>query len=392
MVRPGDFNALYNRRKTGSLKYDSAVRHGHAELALPLWLADMDFQTAPPVLEAMQARVRHGIFGYGEPLEDYYEAVMTWWRTYHRYTVEREWILESPGAMFSIGLAIKAFTRPGDGVMIQTPAHAPFFSVIEHNKRKPVLNPLLYERQGYSIDFDDFRDKIQSEKVKLFILCSPHSPTGRVWTLQELQQMGNICQRNGVVIVSDEVWCDMVAHGFTHRVLAGINPTLNQYTVTLTSPCKTFNLSGLQLSHAFIANDKLRKAWVEQKKASGYDAPSILGMTACQAAYERGRPWLDSLHAYINENDSFVRQSLKQYTNGITVTPRQATYMLWLNCAGVGFGKDELSWRMHDKGMLWLLDGQTCGAEGNGFLQLNIACPRDILQDAMLRMAVVLRR
>lgn len=383
------FDEIINRRDTGSLKYDSAESRGYPKEVLPLWVADMDFPAAAPILEALKERADHGIFGYTWPWEEYYQSIIDWWRNWHGYTLQKEWILESPGVVFSMSTAIRAFTNPGDGIIIQTPVYPPFYSMIQTNNRRVVTNPLVYSNKEYSIDFEDFQQKIDREHVKMFILCSPHNPVGRVWTSLELQRLGNICQRKGVIVVSDEIHCDITIPGFTHRVFAGLTPSLEQITVTLTSPSKTFNLSGLQISHVFIANENLRQAWLNEKKASGYEEPNVMGMAACQAAYEKGRPWLDQLLLYINENEAYVEEYLRQYIHGIYPVQRQGTYLMWLDCWACGFSSQEFNRRLIDKGKLWLNDGSEFGTEGMGFQRMNIACPRETLTDAMMRLSAL---
>ncbi len=385
-----NFDRIVNRRGSGALKYDSAVRRGYPADVLPFWVADMDFPAAPVILEALRSRVNHGIFGYTEPQEGYYQAVQDWWKTYHHYKVKKEWILESPGIVFSLCIAIRAFTRPGDSILVQTPVYYPFFSAILLNDRKLVSSPLTYINKEYTINFEAFEETIKAHKVKMFILCNPHNPVGRVWTPLELQRLGQICRRNGVVVVADEVHCDFVSPGFKHQVFAGLDPKLEQITVTLAAPSKTFNLAGLQFSHVFIANEEMRKAWLEQKAATGYDEPNVMGITACRAAYEKGRPWLDSLLKYINDNDAFVQTFIKQYLHGIHVVRRQGTYLLWLDCWGTGFTPEEINRRLVERGKLWLYEGSKFGPEGEGFQRLNLACPRETLSDAMIRLAAAL--
>ena len=392
ITRTINFDNVVNRRGTSSLKYDTVAKRGYPAGALPMWVADMDFPTAPPILDALQAKLNHGIFGYVEPPDSYYQAIVNWWKDNHHYDLRRDWIVDSPGVVYSISVAVKAFTHQGDSVMVQSPVYYPFYSSIQLNNRKLVTCPLVYESKSYSIDFDAFQKTIEQENVKLFILCNPHNPVGRVWTPLELEKMGNICLRSGVVVVSDEIHCDFHAQNYEHHVFAGLNPRLEQIAVTLTSPTKTFNLSGLQIAQAFIANRDLRNLWLKEKKASGYEEPNAMGVVACQAAYERGREWLDRLLIYINGNDAFVTEFIKQYIHGVTVVERQGTYLLWLDCWGSGFSAGELNNRLIDKGKLWLYDGSAFGSEGEGFQRLNLACPREVLMEAMTRLAVAFTR
>ena len=387
-----NFNNVVNRRGTGSLKYDSAAEHGYPETVLPLWVADMDFPTAPPILDALQERVDHGIFGYAEPPDDYHQSIVDWWRSYHQYNIQKDWILDSPGVMFSVNTAIRAFTKPGDAIMVQTPVYYPFYNAVRNNNRRLVTCPLVYSDREYTINFEAFQSMVEKENVKLFLLCSPHNPVGRVWVPLELERMGNICLRHGVVVVSDEIHCDITAPNHKHSVFAGINPRLEQIAVTLTSPSKTFNLSGLQISHVFIANKELRNIYSLETKALGYVEPNAMGIVATRAAYEKGREWLDRLRIYINANDTFVRDFLKQYIPGVYPIERQGTYLLWMDCWGTGFTVNELNRRLIDRGQLWIYDGSAFGSDGEGFQRLNLACPRDTLSEAMMRFAVALSR
>ncbi|MCL1848806.1 MAG: pyridoxal phosphate-dependent aminotransferase [Clostridiales bacterium] len=392
LTRTMNFDNVISRRGSGSLKYDSAAAHGYPDTALPLWVADMDFPAAPPILDALQVRLNHGIFGYVDPPDGYYQAISNWWRDNHNYELRREWIQDSPGVMFSIALAIRAFTRPGDSVMVQTPVYYPFYSTIQLNNRNLVECPINYEKKEYTIDFEAFQETLQREKVKLFLLCSPHNPVGRVWTQMELEKIGSLCIRNNVIVVSDEIHCDITAPNHKHRVFAGLDPRHEQITITLTSPTKTFNLSGLQISQAFIANQDLRNAWLKEKKASGYDEPNVMGVAACQAAYEGGREWLTRLKVYVNANEAYVREFIKQYIPGVAPIERQGTYLLWMDCWGAGFSLEEMNRRLIDRGKLWLYDGSAFGVEGEGFQRLNLACPRETLTEAMMRLAVAFSR
>ena len=387
-----DFDQVINRRGTGSVKYDSAQERGFPEAALPLWVADMDFPAAPPILDALQERLNHGIFGYTEPQDGYHQAIIDWWREQHNYVVQRQWIMDSPGVIASMCAAVRAFTKPGDSVMVQSPVYAPFYNAVNYNDRKLVLCPLDYAEREYNIDFEAFRQAIETNEVKLFLLCSPHNPVGRVWTKLELEKIGTICLQNGVTIVSDEIHCDFAAPDHHHYVFAGLNRRFEQITVTLASPTKSFNLSGLQVSHVFIANDELRRAWIREARSMGMATPNIMGLIAGQAAYTEGLDWLGRLRAYVNGNDAFIREFLKQYLPSIHVVDRQGTYLLWLDCWGTGFTHAEMNTRLADRGKLWLYDGKEFGEDGEGFQRLNLAAPREILAEAMMRLSVAFSR
>ena len=383
-----DFDQVVNRRGTGSAKYDSAEKRGLPQSVLPLWVADMDFPAAPPILDALQERLNHGIFGYTEPQDAYHQAIIDWWRDQHGYTVQRQWIMDSPGVIASLCAAIRAFTKPGESVMVQSPVYGPFYNAVKYNDRNLVICPLDYSEREYNIDFEEFRHTIETNEVKLFVLCSPHNPVGRVWTKLELEKIGTICLQNGVTIVSDEIHCDFTAPDHTHSVFAGLNRRFEQITVTLASPTKTFNLSGLQVSHVFIANDELRRAWIREARSMGMDAPNVMGLIAAQAAYEHGLDWLNRLRVYINANEAFVREFMRQYLPSIHVVHRQGTYLLWLDCWGTGFTHAEMNTRLTDRGKLWFYDGKEFGDDGEGFQRLNLAAPREIMSEAMMRLSV----
>jgi cystathionine beta-lyase len=386
-----DFDEVIERRGTGCVKFDGAVSFGYPASVLPLWVADMDFPAAPPILEALHERARHGVFGYNLPSDSYYEAIVGWWRDSHGYSLKKEWILHSPSVVYSLGATIRALTNPGDSIIIQTPVYHPFYDMIQRNGRRLATNPLVYKDREYAVDFEAFQEAIVRENVKMFILCSPHNPVGRVWRPDELAQMGDICYRCGVIVVSDEIHCDLIARGYKHTMFAGLSDRLDQITVTLTSPSKTFNLSGLQVSHVFIANDEMRQAWMNEKKASGYEDPNAMGLAACQAAYEKGRPWLDQLLLYIDENERYAKDYLSKHFDDVAAVRREGTYLLWLDCHATPYRAEGLHKRLIEKGCLWLNDGAEFGKEGEGFLRLNLACPRKTLADAMQRFAAALR-
>ena len=285
------FNSIINRKNTSSIKYDFAAERGMPEGVLPLWVADMDFQAPPEVIEELMKTARHGIFGYSESKRDYFEALQHWYRSRFQWDIQYEWLVKTPGVVFALAAAIRAFTEKGDAVMIQKPVYYPFFQTIEANRRLVVNSPLVYENGTYHIDFDDFESKIKKHKVKMFILCSPHNPVGRVWSREELIRVGDICLENGVLVVSDEIHADFVYKGYKHAIFSSVRPEYSDNTVLLTAPSKSFNLAGLQVSNVFIANRDLRKSFREEISQTHRLQPvNIMGLVACRAAYQHVRP------------------------------------------------------------------------------------------------------
>ena len=280
-----DFDTVIDRRNTKSIKYDFTRKRGMPEDTLPMWVADMDFKTSSFVLDALEHQVKHGIFGYSEAEEEYFKAVQGWMKKHYNWEVKESWLVKTPGIVFALAMVVKALTDLGDGVLIQSPVYYPFRQVIEDNGRKVVDNTLfLGEDNRYHIDFEDFERKIVKEKIKVFFLCNPHNPVGRVWSKKELEKLGDICYKHHVIVVSDEIHGDFVFQG-KHQVFAAIKKEYEEIAITCTSPSKTFNLAGLQLSNIFIANPKIKKALQKQIDAAGYSQLNIMGLVACEAAY-----------------------------------------------------------------------------------------------------------
>lgn len=404
-----NFDKITNRKGTNCLKYDFAVERGKPADVLPLWVADMDFPVSEEITKSLHAAVEHGIYGYSQPKDAYYNAVMNWMERNHNWKTEREWIVKTPGVVFALGAAVKAFTDPGDAILIQNPVYYPFTNIIRDNDRRVVDNTLVYhpvtertvvsattddasEQQihnvgtvspAYQIDFEDFERKIEQEHVKLFILCNPHNPVGRVWTVEELQQLGEICLRHHVIVVSDEIHNDFVYPGYEHTVFATVDPRFAEFTVTCTAPSKTFNLAGLQISNIFIPNEKLRKAFQTEIDKTGYDEPNALGIVACEAAYRAGEDWLDQLRAYLLKNLNFLRNFLQEKIPQIHLVEPEGTYLVWLDCSELGITGEELDQFIVDKAGLWLDGGSMFGPSGAAFQRVNIACPRATLQLAL---------
>ncbi len=378
-----DFNQIIDRRNTNSLKYDFAVERRKPSDILPLWVADMDFQAPLEVLEAIHQAVSHGIFGYTEVKSDYYDVLHDWLYKNFHWDTQESWLMKTPGVVFAITLAIRAFSKEGEGILIQQPVYYPFHEAVLYNHRKLVVNSLVYEEGKYSIDYDDFENKIISQNVKLFVLCNPQNPVGRVWTKKELTRMGDICLKHKVIVVSDEIHCDFTYPGYEHTVFANINEEFARNSITCTSPSKTFNLAGLQISNIFIKNDDLRLKMKRELDASGYSQCNTLGLVACKAAYRYGEPWLTELKAYLYENLNFTREYLKANLPNITLVEPEGTYLIWLDFRKLGLTRKEMEQLIVHTAKLWLDPGHIFGPVGEGFERINIACPRAILKKAL---------
>ena len=387
-----DFDRVVDRRHTRCLKYDFAARRGYPEDILPLWVADMDFRTSSYVEDALAGLVRHNIYGYSntQPGDGFFEAVSGWMKRHHGWEADPAWHVKTPGVCFAIAAAVRALTEPGDSVIIQQPVYYPFSSLIRANGRKTVSSDLVPDAKGrYVMDLDDFERKIAEHGVKLFILCSPHNPVGRVWTKEELRQVGRICAAHGVAVFSDEIHFDFVWEG-EHSVFQETDPSFREFTLTATSPSKTFNLAGLQQSNIFIPNPELRRRFTEEIRRTGYDEPTLFGIAAAQAAYENGDTWYEAMKAYVGENIRFADRFIQERLPGVRMDPPEGTYLIWLDFRGTGLKTDELDEAIVRKARLWLDSGAIFGRPGEGFQRINAACPRSVLREALERLEDVL--
>lgn len=380
-----NFDKVINRKNTRCLKYDFAERRGMPKDVLPLWVADMDFETSSYVEDALVERAKEGIFGYSEVQTPYFEIVRDWMKKHHDWDVQEKWLIKTPGIVMALAMAVKAYTQPGEGVLLQLPVYYPFSEVIKDNGRNVVSNTLyLGEDNRYHIDFEDFERKIIEENIKLFFLCNPHNPVGRVWSKQELIQMGDICVKHGVIVVSDEIHQDFVFKG-KHTVFASLKKEYEDISITCTSPSKTFNLAGLMMSNIFIANRELRHKFRRELDAAGISQLGIMGLVACEAAYKDGEVWYQAMLSYVKENIAFTKEFVEKNLPGVTMIDLEGTYLVWLDFRKTGLSVDELEHRVIHKAKLWLDSGKIFGECGNGFQRINVACPRSILEDALNR-------
>jgi len=385
-----NFDKIIDRRKTESLKFDGAVSRGKPADILPLWVADMDFPAPSCVLDALQKSVSHGIFGYTEPDSSYFDALKGWFTERFGYKFNPDWVTVVPGLVYAINMAISAFTKTGDGILIQEPVYHPFRSGILRHERRPVVNELRLTGDSYVVDFEDFEKQIAENNVKMFILCSPHNPVGRVWRADELQEMVRICAKYDVLIISDEIHCDFVFPEYEHLCLPALLPEEQANIILLTAPSKTFNLAGLQISNVFISEPTLRRTFQHEVLKTGFAHPNQLGIVACRAAYLGGADWLDALLVYIKENMMFIDKYLKEHLPDVRLIPPEGTYLAWLDCRKLGLSADDLDNKIVNDAKLWLSRGDGFGASGAGFIRVNTACPITVLKTCMERLVEVL--
>lgn len=381
-----NFNEIIDRKGTDSLKYDFAVERGLPKDVLPLWVADMDFPVEDHIKEALIKASEHAIFGYSDTKDDYFEVLSSWYERRFFWKVKKEWLVKTPGVVFAIAMAIQALTKENEAIIIQEPVYYPFSSTIRANNRKLVINNLVLKKDKYHIDFVDFEKKIIENNVKLFILCSPHNPVGRVWTREELQKLANICLKHKVYIFSDEIHSDLVYEKDTHTIFANLGKDVEDSCIVATAPSKTFNIAGLQVSNIWIANEKMRDAFKEAIDRAGYSQLNNMGLIATKVAYKYGEEWLEELKIYLKSNIDFVRKFLKDKLPNIKLIEPEGTYLLWLDCRELGLSEKERQGLIQNKAKLWLDTGTMFGKAGAGFERINIACPRKTLEEAMNRL------
>ena len=377
-----NFDEIVQRRGTNSYKWDSA---DDADV-LPMWVADMDFRTAPAIIEALQQRVAHGIFGYTRVPDAYYKAVINWFGRRHNWKIQKDWMIYTSGVVPAISAVIKALTQPGDKVLVQTPVYNCFFSSIRNNGCEIVSNPLVYKENTYVIDYEDLERKVADEKVKILLLCNPHNPVGKIWTREELERIGHICIDNGVMIAVDEIHSDLVYAPHKHVPFATISEEFADHCIVCTSPSKTFNLAGLLVSDIIIPGKKIREAF-KDKMQPYYLWPGNFGSAAQIAAYNESEDWLEELLIYLRGNAEYIDSFLKERLPEIGYKIPEATYLAWLDFRSLGLGNEELWDLMIHKAKEATDNGPMfgLGSEGYGFQSLNFACSRARLREALER-------
>lgn len=381
-----DFDRIIDRRGTASVKWDLTRELFGADDLLPLWVADMDFSAPPAVLAALHDRVEHGIFGYTANTPEYYASIVDWFARRHNWQIEPEWLLFCPGVVIAIDQLIGLFTAPGDGIIIQPPVYHPFRHAITDHGRAVVNNPLVLTDGRYVMDYELLERQARDQRTTMLLLCNPHNPGGRVWTKEELTRLGEICLANNVLVVSDEIHCDLVFTGNTYTPFGALGNELRHNAIICTSPGKTFNLAGLQMANLVVA-DLAKRARLEKRlRVAALDSPNPLGVVALQAAYRHGGEWLDQLKIYLSGNYLFLRSFVSEQMPVLKVMEPEGTYLVWIDCRALNLPQGELRRRLVEKGKVALSAGKTFGREGDGFIRINIACPRATLADGLARL------
>ena len=378
-----DFDTPIDRTHTWSIKHDFKKENGKADDILPLWVADMDFRSPDSVVEALKKAVDHGIFGYSRADESYFDAVAAWYQKRHHLTLQPEWMTCTPGIVFALSIAVRAFTQEGDAVLIQPPVYHPFSRAILRNKRTLVENPLVLKDGHYEIDLEELEQKVLDEHVKLMILCNPHNPVGRVWTREELTALADICLRHHVYVISDEIHGDFVWQGHEQTPYASISEEACLHSMMCTAPSKTFNLAGMATSNLFIPDPEMRRKFRSELLDVGQENMNRLGLFACRAAYEGGGEWLDQLIGYLAGNLALVRDFCKNRVPQIQLVEPEGTYLAWLDCRELGMTDDELMAFFSDEAKVWLDPGTHSGEQGSGFMRFNLGSSRSVIAQAL---------
>ena len=378
---PYNFDEPVNRRNTHSLKWDVK------EQELPMWVADMDFQTAPEIQEAIRERAAHGVFGYSIVPEEWYQAYMGWWERRHHFSMEKEWLVFCTGVVPAISSMVRKLTTAGENVLVQTPVYNIFFNSIVNNGRNIAESPLQYDGNTYQMDFEDLERKLSNPQTTLMILCNPHNPVGRIWSREELEQVGELCRKYHVTVISDEIHCDLTSPDQEYIPFASVSENCKNTSITCMAPTKAFNLAGLQTAAVAVPSPNLRhKVW-RGLNTDEVAEPNSFAVEAAVAAFTKGEAWLDALREYIHENKNFVENFLKKEDLHIRLVPSQATYLLWLDCQEMQGCAAEFTQYLREYTGLYLSDGQQYGESGCSFIRMNIACPKSRLEDGLKRLA-----
>jgi len=387
MANKYNFDEIIDRRGTDSVKWDLTT---DAEV-LPMWVADMDFKTAPEITEALLKKVSHGVFGYSITPPQFFDAIIDWWKDIHQYNIRKEWILPGPGMIPTLSAIVRTFVKSGENIIIQPPVYNHFYNTVENCNVGLLENNLIYENGNYQIDFEDFELKASHPKTKIFLLCNPHNPVGKVWKRDELEKLAEICSRHHVMVVSDEIHADLVFEGHQHIPFISIAENYNLESVTCGSPCKAFNLSGLPISYVISDNkntlDKIHKTFEIQETSY----PNPIAATALIAAYQNGKEWMNELKIYLSENYQYLREFIKENLSQIKVLPLEATYLVWLDCSSLNRTSEELAKLLLEEEKLWVNPGTMYGLAGERFLRINIGCPRELLCEGLKRLEIAFK-
>lgn len=380
-MRMYQFDKMTNRRGTGSLKWDVPERE------LPMWVADMDFETAPAITEELIRRAEHGIFGYSVVTEDWYTAYQNWWKRRHHLEIEKDWLIFCTGVVPAISSIVRKLTTPAENVLVQTPVYNIFFNSIYNNGRNILESPLCYDGEKYEIDFADLEEKLANPQTTMMILCNPHNPVGKIWDRETLKRIGDLCAKHHVIVVSDEIHCDLTDPGFEYVPFASVSETCREISVTCMAPTKTFSIPGIQTAAVMVPNPVLRHKVNRGLNTDEVAEPNVFAIGAAVAAFDKGEDWLEELRVYLWDNKQLVRDFIRERIPQIKVVPSQATYLLWLDCSQVTENATKLVEEIREKSGLYLTEGEEYGACGRQFIRMNTACPRERLIDGLNRLA-----
>lgn len=378
-----NFESKINRKHTNSVKWDGHDKFKVHPDAIPLWVADMDFKTLPEITQALNKQVEFGVYGYAFEPDSYFDSVIAWMKRRHHWDIKKEWILTTPGVVSGLNACILSLTQENDSILIQEPVYHPFKNSIKYNKRIPVINELVREESHYSINFEDFENKIINHNVKLFILCSPHNPVGRVWLKDELIQMADICHKHGVVIVSDEIHMDFIYKGHEHHVLANLKPEYQDFVITLVAPSKSFNLAAFKVSQLVTTNPDFKKKIEHEYERLGFHGHNTFGLLACEVAYRSGDQFMDDVVEYIHQNILYIKDYVSENLSMIKVMDIEGTYLLWLDFSELKLEQADLMDFLGSKAHVWFNDGSMFGESGKGFVRMNCATQRDVIKQAL---------
>ena len=388
-MRSYDFNESINRKNTSSVKWDETGRVFGSTDVLPMWVADMDFQAPQEVTKAIMDKAQHGIYGYTAISTSVDDAVTSWFQKQHGWELKKEWLTYISGVVPALSATIQTFSNSGDKVIVFSPVYYPFYDMVTYNDRKLITSPMEYRNGRYYMDLQDFEAKLDGD-VKLLLLCNPHNPGGTVWTREELEQLGKICLKHNVIIVSDDIHADLVFENHTYNAIASISDDISKQTVTCIAPTKTFNIAGLQAAAMVTSNDFFREKLELFMKKQGHFLLNMLGVSAMEAAYRHGKPWLEEVLDHIEDNMEYAVEYIQKEIPGVDASKPEGTYLLWIDCRKLGLGEEELKRLLLHKGKLALESGSKFGKEGNGFVRMNVACTKTTLQEGLLRLKTAL--
>lgn len=384
-----NFDEIIDRKSTSAEKWADHVIGGKD--VLPLWVADMDFKCPKPVVDALVKTAEHGIFGYNERPDSYYNAIIDWNKKRNDWQIEKDWIVFSPGVVPALSFSVETFCKPGDKVIIQSPVYHPFYRVVTNNGCQVVKNPLKEKDGYYEMDFEQLEAQLKDPRVRLLFLCNPHNPVGRVWKLEELKRLGQLCIENNVLVVSDEIHSDLIFTGHKHIPFANISEEFKNNSIILTAPSKTFNIAGLQVSNIIVPNPQLRQRLSQTIQRWNVSSTNVFGIIAATAAYEEGEEWLEQLLKYLEDNADFIGSFRKEELPEVKYVKPEGTYLAWLDFRAIEKDYLKLESFLQKKAKVFLNQGHIFGDEGNGFVRVNFGCPKSVLEEALRRIAKAVR-